>query len=118
MANSDNTTHHIMCPPMPSRRRFLFSAAGIAAVSIVATPASALPSLADTDAQRLWAARLQHCDRLRVLIPPWLEAQERLPVWAKPGPRCIDREGNPCGGEVGWTIDPTVYTTAPYTSWK
>lgn len=102
--NSNNATHHIMCPPVSSRRRFLSTAVGIAAgcTAVVATPVLALPATADADAQRLWAARLQHCDRLRAVIPLWEEAREKLPAWAKPGHRCVDHEGNPCDREVNW----------------
>jgi hypothetical protein len=125
-ADSNNIT---TAPAVSTRRHFLSRAAGIAAggtalaaavnVTALATagPMLAVSAPVDTDAERLWATRLQHCDRLRAVIPVWEAALERRPVWAKPGQRCIDREGNPCGGEVGWTIDPTVYTTVPYASW-
>jgi hypothetical protein len=82
-ANSDNTTHHIMCPPVSSRRRFLSTAVALTAggTALATTAASALPTLADANAQHLWATRLQHCDRLRAVIPLWEEAREKLPAY-------------------------------------
>jgi hypothetical protein len=59
-------------------------------------------------AARLWQDRQRHVEKLIILSAARDEAYERLPDWAKPGPRCIDHEGNPSDHEVGWPLDPTV----------
>lgn len=100
-----------------SRRRFLSRAAGVAAggtvlalgaiptAQAVAAPVTAPSS---TEANSLWCERQRHVEALRPLVVAYHEASERMPYWAKSGPRMIDHEGKPCGEETGWTLDQTV----------
>jgi hypothetical protein len=114
-ADSVHSTPPINVPVAPTRRRFLSTAAGVAAggaALALATipPASAvavLPAPADT-ANALWAERQKHVERLALASAKYDAAKAHLPAWAHGGPSRIDQYGNPCGHDSNWPLDTSV----------
>ncbi|MHC2241207.1 hypothetical protein [Bradyrhizobium elkanii] len=82
---------------------FVSSAAVAAATPAIATASDPQPT-GGTDASALWQERQIHIERLNHLVAASREAHEKLPNWAKTGPRSIDHEGKPCGEESNWPL--------------
>jgi hypothetical protein len=104
----------------PTRRslmNMMVSATALTAASAVGISATAnagdceilsLASPMPSKAALLWAERQTLVARSNRLYQEWQVAHEKLPAWAKPGPRNIDSDGTHCGDEVGWPLDVSV----------
>jgi hypothetical protein len=76
-------------------------------VAFTAAPAIALPAPADK-ANALWAERQSHVESLALACAKYDAAAAHLPAWAQGGPSRIDQDGNPCGDDSNWPLDPSV----------
>jgi hypothetical protein len=81
-------------------RRAALGALAIAPTLSLAAPVDAVVPL--------WEQRQTHVEALARFKREYFDAYERLPDWAKPGERCIDQDGTPCGEIVWHTRDLTV----------
>jgi len=84
------------------------------AAAFAATPVKvALASSPDTIALARWAERQTAVELLNGLSAAYDAARAKLPAWAAPGLDRIDQDGNACGIEVNWPLDPSV-TPPPF----
>lgn len=95
-----------------SRRAVLsgLTAAGVvAATAATATPAAVTPA---DEADRLYGEIVALVPEMHALSKAWNEAHERIPGWAKPGPKYIlrsaEEEPHYFGKQVHWPLDANV----------